>query len=58
MEKTAIYTQNLFGLQTLDETGRVFKHKIEGVHLEFKDEHIQGIFVEALKRPVETASMA
>lgn len=55
MEQAPIYSQNLFGLQSLDESGRVFKHRIEGVHLEFKDEHIQTIFVEALKRPVLTA---
>ena len=40
MEKTRIYKDNLFGLKTLDETGRISKHVIEGAHLQFLSEHI------------------
>ena len=40
MEKTAIYQNNTFGLKTLNESGRIKRLIIEGVHLEFKDKHI------------------
>ena len=48
MEQTDIYKSNLFGLKTIDESGRLHKETIDGVHLEFKDNHIQDIFVKAL----------
>jgi len=40
MEKTQIYTDNTFGLKTLDETGRIQKELINGVHLQFTNDDI------------------
>ena len=50
MEQTQIYVKNTFGLKTLDESGRLEKFVIDGVHLEFKQNHIQNIMVKALQK--------
>lgn len=48
MEQTKIYQANTFGLKTLHETGRIERQVIDGVHLMFRNDHIQEIFVPAL----------
>ena len=40
MEQTTIYQQNTFGLRTLNESGRIDRQVIDGVHLMFRNEHI------------------
>lgn len=38
MEETTIYTQNTFGLKTLNEQGRISRKEIEGLHLQFNND--------------------
>lgn len=40
MEETAIYKENKFGLKTLNDQKRVVKVEIDGLHLQFVNEHI------------------
>ena len=48
MEETIIFKDNTFGLRTLYETGRITKKKIDGAHLDFRENHIKEIFIPAL----------
>ena len=48
MEETEIYKSNLFGLKTLDTEKRITKKEINGLHLQFDNDHIKEIFVEGL----------
>lgn len=41
MEETHIYKHNTFGLKTLHEQERIFKHEKEGEHLQYGPEYIQ-----------------
>ena len=50
MEDTAIYQDNKFGLKTLHEQERIFKHSVEGEHLQYGPEYIQMTIVPALMR--------
>jgi len=50
MEETAIYRNNTFGLKTLDESGRLEKIAIAGVHLEFKPTDVSEGMVVALRK--------
>jgi hypothetical protein len=40
MEETALFKDNLFGLKTLADQGRIEKKEIDGVHIEFNNKHI------------------
>jgi hypothetical protein len=48
MEETDLYKKNRFGLRTLNEEGRIFKHEINGEHLEYGTDVIADVFVKAL----------
>jgi len=48
MEETRIYKENTFGLKTLSDEGRIEKKEIDGVHLQFRDDHIEELFVPPL----------
>lgn len=50
MEETELYKKNKFGLKTLNEEGRIFKHEINGEHLEYGTDVIADVFVKALLR--------
>jgi palmitoyl-protein thioesterase len=50
MEETRLYKENLFGLKTLDEEGRILRKEIDGLHLQFVNEHIQEVFVTGLNK--------
>lgn len=50
MEDTDLYKQNKFGLKTINEQGRIFKHEIDGEHLEYGTDIIADVFVKALLR--------
>ena len=50
MEQTSIFKDDKFGLKSLADEGRIEKKEIEGVHLQYKDHHINEIFVPALIR--------
>jgi palmitoyl-protein thioesterase len=45
MEETKIYKENKFGLKTLNDQSRIAREEIDGVHLMFRNDHIQDIFV-------------
>jgi len=38
MEETRIFKENLFGLKTLNDEGRLEKKEIDGVHLQFRND--------------------
>jgi len=42
MKETAWYKEDLFGLRTADEAGKIFFNSTEGNHLEFTDEQLFG----------------
>ena len=48
MEETTIFKENKFGLKTLFDQKRLEKKEIDGVHLQFVNEHIQEVFVQGL----------
>ena len=50
MEETTIYKDNTFGLKTLQEQVRIFKHSVDGEHLQYGPEYIQQTIVPALMR--------
>ena len=50
MEETYIYKENTFGLKTLHEQERIFKHSKDGEHLAYGPDYIQEIIVPALMR--------
>ena len=50
MEETQIYKDNTFGLRTLAEQQRIFKHQVEGEHLQYGPEYLQSTIVPALLR--------
>ena len=45
MEETKLYKENKFGLKTLNEQERIGREEIDGVHLMFRNDHIQDIFI-------------
>ena len=50
MEETEIYKNNLFGLKTLDNEFRLSRQEIDGLHLQFNNDHIKDIFVSGLMK--------
>jgi palmitoyl-protein thioesterase len=42
MRDTKFYKENLFGLKTADESGKIFFESTEGDHLEFTDAQLYG----------------
>jgi len=49
MENTRAYKEDLFGLRTLHQQGRIGRHEIDGEHLEYGTDVIRDIFVPVLK---------
>lgn len=45
MRETRIFKENTFGLKTLADESRLEKYEIDGVHLQFRNDHIADIFV-------------
>lgn len=50
MEETKIYKDNTFGLKTLHRQERIFKHEVQGEHLQYGPEYLQNTIVPALLR--------
>jgi palmitoyl-protein thioesterase len=42
MKQTQWYTNDLFGLKTADENGKIFFNSTDGNHLDFTDEQLYG----------------
>ena len=56
MKDQDVYKNDLFGLKTLDEAGKIHMHTIKGQHLQFTKEDIENIFVPFLKNGTAPAS--
>ena len=50
MEDTFIYKENTFGLKTLHEQERIFKHEKGGEHLDYGVDYIHETIVPSLMR--------